>query len=266
MNSYTVAFVGAGKISETWMERLVKSGAVAPDQIMACDPSGSRLSYLNRRYPGLRTSPDNAAGARFGALVVIATPPPEVLSTLAKIRPALQQGALVISLAAGVPLQKLRSTAPSVTVLRVMPNTPSMAGEGMNLVCFSAGTSDDVRQRLEPLLELFGDRLEVEEGDMEAYGALCSVGPTFLFPILQSMIDAAVQAGLPESLARRAAAQVFVGTGKLVAGSERTVAELNGMIGLHTLAEPQAMQLIADAYTEALGKLRGLAARMSAGA
>ena len=102
------------------------------------------------------------------------------------------------------------------------------------------------------------------EGEMEAFGALCSVGPTFLFPVMQSIIDAAMAAGLSESLARKAAAQVFVGTGKLVGFNERTVAELNGMIGLHTLREPETMKLITDAYNEALGKLRGLAAKMSA--
>jgi pyrroline-5-carboxylate reductase len=266
MNSYTVAFIGAGKISETWIERLIASGEISALQIMACDPSNDRLDYLKHRYPGLKTSTDNADGARFGSLVVVATPPPDTVPTLTSIHPVLQDGAILISLAAGVPLQKLVSAHPGVAVLRVMPNTPSMVGEAMNLVCYPANTAAEARRRVESLLRTFGKSLEIEERYMEAYGALCSVGPTFLFPIMQSMIEAAVEAGLSESSARMAVAQVFLGTGKLVADSERTVAELNGMIGLHTLREPEAAQLIADAYKDALGKLKGLAARMSAAA
>jgi pyrroline-5-carboxylate reductase len=264
MNSYTVAFIGAGKISEAWIERLITSNALSADKVMACDPSNERLDYLKLRYPGLKTTTDNADGARFGSVVLIATPPPETISTLTKIRPVLRRNAIVISLAAGVPLQKLSSAAAGTAVLRVMPNTPSMVGEGMNLVCYPADTPADVRKGVGSLLGVFGTSLEIEEGDMEACGALCSVGPTFLFPVMQSIIDAAMAAGLSESLARKAAAQVFVGTGKLVGGNERTVAELNGMIGLHTLREPETMKLITDAYNEALGKLKGLAAKMSA--
>jgi pyrroline-5-carboxylate reductase len=266
MKSYTVAFIGAGKISETWIERLITSGELLADQIMACDPSNDRLDYLKHRYSGLKTSGDNADGARFGSFVVIATPPPQAVPTLTTIRPLLQRESIVVSLAAGVPLHKFLSTAPGVVVLRVMPNTPSMVGESMNLLCYPADAAAEVRKRVELLLRVFGKSIEIEERDIEAYGALCSVGPTFLFPIIQSMIEAAVEAGLSEPFARMAAAQVFIGTGELVASSERAVAELNGMIGLHTLRELEAVQLIADAYKDALGKLKGLAARMSAAA
>jgi pyrroline-5-carboxylate reductase len=266
MNSHTIAFIGAGRISEAWIERLIASGTVSADKIMACDPSNERLDYLKRRYSGLKTTTENVDGARFGSVVIISTPPPETVVALIKIRPALERDAVVISLAAGVPLQKLTSAVAGAAVLRVMPNTPSMVGEGMNLVCYPADTPAEVREGVGSLLGLFGTSLEIEESDMEAYGALCSVGPTFLFPVLQSIIDAAMAAGLSESLARKAAAQVFVGTGKLVGGNERTVAELNGMIGLHTLREAETMKLISDAYNEALGKLKGLAAKMSAGA
>ena len=264
MNSDTVAFIGAGKISETWIERLIISKEFSSHQIMACDPSKDRRDYLNNRYAGLKTSADNADGARFGSFVVIATPPPDAVPTLAAISPVLQPGVSVISLAAGAPLQKLVSAAPAITVLRVMPNTPSMVGEGMNLVCYPEGLTPEAHQRVEWLLSIFGKSLLIEERDMEAYGALCSVGPTFLFPILQSMIDSAVAAGLSKVLARKAAAQVFLGTGKLVADTQLTVAELNGMIGLHTLRESEAVELIAGAYKDALGKLKGLAVRISA--
>ena len=261
-----IAFIGSGKITEAWIERLISSGTLSPEKIIACDPSDTRLQQLQTKYPGLNTSTDNADGARFGSILVIATPPPDVIPVLTKLRPMLRDDATVISLAAGVPLAKLVIAAQGVTILRVMPNTPSMVGEGMNLVCFASKIETAIRKKVEDLLSVFGQSLEIAEQDMEAYGALCSVSPTFLFPMMQSLIASAVEAGLPESLARMATAQVFVGAGRLVAMTQRSVPELNNMIGLHTLAEPQAIQLVADAYKEALAKLKGLAARMAAAA
>jgi len=257
-----IAFIGAGKIAEAWIERLISSKALSADKIMACDPLDNRLNELRRRYPGLNTTTNNLDGVHFGRIVVIATPPAEVIRELAALRAGFRRDAIVISLAAGVPLSKLVNTAGGPTV-RIMPNTPSMVGEGMNLVCYPLGTSLSARQEIEELLTIFGRSLEIGEQDMEAYGALCSVAPTFLFPIVQTLISSAVEAGLPESLARLAVAQVFVGTGRLVAASGLSVAELNNMIGLHTLREPEAKQLVEAAYLDALGKLKGLAAKMA---
>jgi pyrroline-5-carboxylate reductase len=262
----TLVFLGAGKIAEAWIERLIASGATPAAGIVACDPSHARLGDLRSRFAGLITTADNPDGAGRGKIVVLATPPPDVVPVLSSVAPALQPGATVISLAAGVPLARLVKAVPGVSVVRVMPNTPSMVGAGMNLFCPAPGVSFETRQTVESLLARFGRFLEIREEQMEAYAALCAVGPTFLFPLMQSLMACAVEAGVPENLARMATAQVFVGTGQLVAATTASVTELNGMIGLHTLAEPQAVQLIAEAYKTALAKLSALAARMAAGA
>jgi len=259
----TIAFLGAGRIAEAWIERLIGSKALPADRILVCDPLNGRLNQLHARYPGLNTSANNLDGAHFGRIVVIATPPAEIIRELAVLRPALQRDAIVISLAAGVPLGRLVKTAASATVVRIMPNTPSMVGEGMNVVCYLPGTLVSTRQEIESLLAIFGRSQEISEQDMEAYGALCSVAPTFLFPIVETLIVSAVEAGLPESLGRLAVVQVFVGTGGLVAASGHSVAELNNMIGLHTLREAEVKQLVDAAYRDAFGKLKGLAAKMA---
>ncbi len=263
MNISRIAFLGAGKIAEAWIERLVASGAFLPTSIFACDPSAPRLEQLQARHPGLKTSCRNEEGAEFAEVVVIAIPPPDVVHALAGVRCHLKPETIVISVAAGVSLVKLHEAASGSVVLRVMPNTPCMVGEGMNLVCFTSDTPSTVRERVGEFLKIFGQTLEIAERDMEAYGALCSVGPTFLFPMIASLISAAVAAGIPEDQARAATAQVFAGTGRLVAGTERTLAELNGMIGLHTMDEESASKLVSLAYRGALTKLQGLATKMA---
>ncbi len=263
MLSSKISFIGSGRIAEAWIERLIAGPAVNPSSLFACDPSLSRLDQMKSRYPGLRISSNNSDGAKFGDIVVIATPPPNVVPVLTEMRSHLNKEAVVISLAAGIPLSRLRETAPDVTVLRVMPNTPSMVGEGMNAVCFDSGDSLAARDQVRELLAVFGAAVEIAETDFEAFGALSSVGPTFLFPIMESLVSAATAAGLSDDAARSATAQLFAGVGRLAADKSRGIAELNSMIGLHTLNEDVARQLISAAYEEALSKLRGLAARMA---
>ncbi len=258
-----ISFIGAGRIAEAWIERLLASTAAKPSSLFACDPSVSRLDELKLRYPGVKTSSQNADGAKFGDILVIATPPPNVVPVLQEMGAHLSKEAIVISLAAGIPLSRLREAAPDATVLRVMPNTPSMVGEGMNAVCFDPATSSAARDQVRRLLAIFGAVMEIAENDFETFGALCSVGPTFLFPIMDSLVSAAVAAGLSPEIARSATAQLFAGTGRLAAGDRRSLTELNGMIGLHTLNEDAACQLIRAAYEDALSKLRGLAAKMA---
>jgi len=167
-----IAFIGAGRIAEAWIERLIASGAFMPANILACDRSAARLEQLQARYPGLKTSGRNEEGAEFGQIVVIATPPPDVAQVLAGARSHVKPETIVISVAAAVSLVKLREASGGLVVLRVMPNTPSMVGEGMNLVCFAPGTPQAVRNRVVEFLKIFGQTLEIAEREMEAYGAL----------------------------------------------------------------------------------------------
>jgi pyrroline-5-carboxylate reductase len=263
MTTYTMSFIGAGKIAEVWIERLVRTGTITAERIMACDPSASRLEQLRTQYPGLKAADRNFEGGRFGHIIVIATPPPDVVRVLGEIRPALARDTIIISVAAGVPLYKLNEASPDDRTLRVMPNTPSMVGEGMNLVCFSPNTPDECRNEVATILAILGQFAEVNEAEIEAWGALCAVGPTYLFPIVESLIASAVDAGLAPEPARKAVAQLFIGTGRLIAATDQSVPVLNNMIGLHTLRESEAKQLFRDAYREALAKLQGLAARMA---
>ena len=258
------AFIGAGFLAEAWIARLIASRAMAPEQIMACDPRQGRLSQLENGFPGLLTSPQNGDGVDFAQIVLLAAPPGETYRITAALRPHLRPEQIVISLAAGVPMRKLQAASGNVPIARVMANTPSMVGEGMNLVSFSVVTTANVRDFLGRLLDLFGRWLEVDENSIEAWGALCSVGPTYIFPIIEALASTAAASGVPQDQVLDATAQVLAGTARLVQMRDKSVEALNQMIGLHTLPDEEAKRLFSGAYSEALSKLRGLARKMAA--
>ena len=182
----------------------------------------------------------------------------------ALLRPHFRAEQVIISLAAGVPIAKLQEAAGSTPVVRVMANIPSMVGEGMNLVCYGRASAPSIREFVERLLDLFGHWLEVDENSIEAWGSLCSVGPTYIFPVIEALASAAAGSGLAPDKVLEATAQVVAGTARLVQRTDRSVQRLNQMIGLHTLPEEDVKRAFTDAYNAALSKLQGLARRMAA--
>lgn len=262
--SKKVAFIGAGKIAEVWIDRLVQAGALTSEDWIICDTDDRRLNRLCSDFEHKLATKDPGEAVRFARLIVVATPPGEVLPTLARVRPELSSSHVVISLAAGISMAALEATLGSIPVVRVMPNTPALVGEAMNLVVFGRALPAAARASVESLLESLGVWHVVDDRLMDYWCALCSVGPTYIFPVVEALSAAAAARGIPSEEAIDAVSQVLVGVGCLIQGSGKDIAELKQMIGLHPLKEEQAKMLFAEAYNDAVEKLQGLARRMAA--
>jgi pyrroline-5-carboxylate reductase len=256
-----IAFLGAGIIAELWMERLISSGSVIAEQIMACDIRAESLKKLRESW-GVLVQSDNIEGARFAQLIVLATPPPEIVPVLRSIRKELRPAQLVISLAAAVPVALLEQNAGDASVVRVMPNAPSLIGQGMNLVAYGRRVSATQRKSVEALLDIFGKSFEVLDSEMDYWCALCAVGPTYIFPIIEALSAAAVAKGLSREKVLFAAAQVVAGAARMAQSGKKNLGELNQLISLRTLAEEEAAKLFIRAYDDAAAKLQKLALRI----
>ncbi len=259
-----LAFIGVGKIAQAWIDRLLQTGAIGADEWLACDTDAKTLQAVCRNFGHKLSTVDHNEAVRFGRLIIIATPPGEVLRVLEKVRHDLSPEHVVISLAAGVPMATLESALGSVPVVRVMPNTPALVGEAMNLVVFGRSLPQLARTDVEKLLESLGVWHLVDDRLMDYWCALCAVGPTYILPVVEALSTAAAAKGIPLEEAIDAVSQVLVGVGCLIQGSGKDIAELKGMIGLHTLREEQAQLLFAEAYNGAVEKLQGLARRVAA--
>lgn len=260
-SEYKMAFLGAGVIAEVWIERLLASQATVPDRILACDPRAEQLQKLKTRW-GVGTSQENRRGAEFGDIVVLATPPPATLAVIREVRPVLAPEKTLVSLAAAVSLATLEE-AGGVPVVRVMPNTPSLIGEGMNLVAFGSGVNGNHKDQIARLLGVLGHWREVPDQEINRWCALCAVGPTYFLPAIVALTEAAAASGLESASALNACAQVAAGTARLVQQSGRTPEQLKQMISLRTLQEEEVSRLFAKAYDAAVQKLEGLEKKIS---
>ena len=152
------------------------------------------------REAGLPIAADAPALARSSDIILLAVKPQQVTDVLRDIAPALVQEKLLISLAAGVRLDKLkRESGGRCPVMRVMPNTPALVGQGIFGLCFEDGISIDLREQARRLFSGLGHAIEIPESKMNAFTALAGSGPGYIFHFMESLAEAGVSAGLDRS-------------------------------------------------------------------
>ncbi|MEX1139159.1 MAG: pyrroline-5-carboxylate reductase [Bacteroidota bacterium] len=249
-----IAFLGAGIIAEVFIERLLKSGGAQPEEILATDPREERLNELRSRF-GIQISQDNKVGADFGDIIVLAMPPGAVKAVLSESCQAVHEGQMMISFAAAVPTWLIESVlCKPVPVVRVIPNIPSLIGQGMNPYCLGKHVPENALAVIQEFLGLFGSSIRIDERLMNAATALTAVGPTYVLPVISALASAAEAKGIAHGDALSMAAQSVAGAARLVCETGRDPAELKMMIATRMLDEETASSLFTDAFNDAFAR------------
>lgn len=170
---------------------------------------------------------DPPAAARGADVLLVAVKPQDVPDLLAEVRPEVVSGAVVVSLAAGVRTAIIEAALePGVAVVRAMPNTPALVGEGMFGVSAGASAAAEQVDDVVSLLATAGDVVVVEEKHQDAVTAVSGSGPAYVFYLAEAMVEAGTAEGLEETVARRLAAQTLTGAAALLASGDDGPAEL----------------------------------------
>jgi len=251
--------IGCGTMGEAIVRGVLASGALAPAQIFASDARPETAAALAERY-GVRTSHDNLAVATACQLALVAVKPYQVAAVLDRdpMRASLA-GKLVVSIAAGVRLERLHGYLPSSAVVRAMPNTPALIGEGMAGLARGQGTSDAQMARALALFAAVGKSVEVDEAHMDIVTALAGSGPAFVFVMIDALADGAVRLGLRRDTAVTLAAQMVQGAARMVGQTGSHPAVLKDQVttpggctiaGLGVLEEGKLRAVLARAIEE----------------
>lgn len=164
-----ITFIGTGKMGGALMERLLSTGFVSKEQLLACDVNEGRLNELRQKL-GVNVSLDNRKGARFGDVVIIAVMLKQVRGVLEEIRTEILESKIIVSVAAVVPTTLIENMlTKKAGVVRIMPNIPSLVGSSFNLICFGRFMKDEDKEQIRKMLSIWGDYREVDEEKMELY-------------------------------------------------------------------------------------------------
>ena len=211
-----LGFLGAGQMATALAAGGTAAGLLGPDSLWFCDPSADQLSRVRDRFAGCRVTAE--ARELFGEceLVVLAVKPQVLVKVAAELRPLVTPRHVLVSIAAGVPLQKLREWFGTDAVVRVMPNTPAQVGVGAAGIATSMPHDSPRLRQVVQVMESVGAVAMVDDSMMDAVTGLSGSGPAFVLTFIEAMIDAAVAAGLSRQVGTTLSVQTVLGTAKMV--------------------------------------------------
>lgn len=261
-----IAFVGAGNMAGALIKGLLHAGACEPDHVHAVDVRADRLEELARDH-SIRVGEHVRDACEWADVIVLSVKP----QAFDKILDPVAQGvgdALVVSVAAGVPIRAIEHRMPSGTrVVRTMPNTPALVDAGATAI--SAGTHavpDDV-SLVREIFDSVGMTVVLDESLLDAVTGLSGSGPAYIFLIIEALADAGVKVGLHRRDAQALAAQTIFGAAKLLIDTGEHPGRLKDMVtspggtaiaGLHTLEAGGMRTTLINAVESATARSRQL--------
>lgn len=225
-----IGFIGCGNMASAMIGGVIKSGLVSPQQLLASNRSTPAIDRAKEQF-GIEVTTDNLAVAGACEIVVLAVKPHLYEGVIAQIAPALHPETVFVSIAPGKTLDWLGSLLPDGTkIVRTMPNTPAMVGEGMTAVCPNAQVSKEELARVLAFLRSFGRAEVVEEYMIDAVVAASGSSPAYVYLFIEALADGAVAEGLPRAKAYEFAAQAVLGSAKMVLETQMHPAQLKDMV------------------------------------
>lgn len=225
-----LAFIGAGVMAEAIIGGLLARGLVAPSGIVASHPRESRRRALEERL-GIATTASNREAVEGADLVLLTVKPQVLRQVMEQLHGQISPQQVVISIIAGAALPSLRRGLGHDAVVRVMPNTPAQVSEGMSVWCATEQVTAPQREIVRTVLGALGEEVEVEtEKYVDMATALSGTGPTYVFLMMEALIDAGVHMGFPRHLAERIVLQTVSGSVSFARSSGKHMAELRNMV------------------------------------
>ncbi|HET7026205.1 MAG TPA: pyrroline-5-carboxylate reductase [Candidatus Limnocylindrales bacterium] len=207
-----IATIGSGVMAEAMIAGLLRGELVPPEQVVASHPRAERRQALSAEY-GIRTVGSNADAVRDADVVLLAIKPQMLGRVGPELAAVLRRGQLVLSIIAGATTTALTGILGHDQVVRSMPNTPARLGRGMTVWYATPETTSDQRAQAAALLGALGHEIEVDDERFVAMAtAVSGTGPTYVFLVMEALIDAAVHLGFPRHVAHDLVVETLEGS------------------------------------------------------
>jgi pyrroline-5-carboxylate reductase len=235
MENNRIAVIGAGSMGGAILSGLIAAGTAA-DSITASTATNESAKALADKFSiktfALETSASaNAEAAKDADILLIAVKPAKVLETLEQIKDSVKDGSLVISVAAGVTTESMEQAIGSkASVIRAMPNTPSIVGHGVTGIAKGKSANDAQLAIAKELFETVGQVLIVEEDKINALSTISGSGPAYVFYFAEKLMTAAKKMGFSEKEANLMVRATFLGSATLLAASSDTPETLRAQV------------------------------------
>ena len=224
-----LGFIGTGNMAGAIMGGIIQKGIFRPEQIIGADISEAGRRKAKETY-GIEVTEDNRKAAA-AEVLILSVKPQFYADAIAEIRDCIRDDQLVITIAPGKTLSwPEEQFGKRVKIVRTMPNTPALVGEGMTAACVNQYVTEEEKAYALKILDSFGKVELVPEHLIDAVVAVSGSSPAYVFMFIEAMADAAVAEGMPRTQAYEFAAQAVYGSAKMVLETGKHPGELKDMV------------------------------------
>jgi pyrroline-5-carboxylate reductase len=211
-----IGFIGAGNMAQAIIGGIVNSNMVSRENIMASNSGEKNLNITKEKY-NILTTHDNKEVAGFADILFLAVKPHIYPMVIEEVKDYVKDNVLIVTIAAGVAIGFVeKSFERELKVIRTMPNTPALVGEGMTAVCSNDKVTKEELEEVLSLFNSFGKTEVIEERLMDAIPAVSGSSPAYVYMFIEALADGAVRDGISRAKAYKLAAQAVLGAAKMV--------------------------------------------------
>ncbi|WP_058485413.1 pyrroline-5-carboxylate reductase [Defluviitalea phaphyphila] len=224
-----IGFIGAGNMGYAMMKGLINSEK--KENIIFTDILEDRIKYIKENL-GIKEINSNKELASCSKYIVLAIKPQYYSVVLEEIKDVVKKNNIIISIAPGIDIDYIKSKLkPEIRIIRAMPNTPALIGEGMSVISFSKDSySDEEKKDILKIFSSFGEVEEIDEKFMNAIVPISGSSPAYVYMMIEAMADAGVLQGLPRKLAYKLASQTVLGSAKMVLETKKHPGDLKDAV------------------------------------
>ena len=233
-----ITFIGLGVMAEAIAAGLLRKGLVKPEQLVGSHPRAARREEVYAKYgiqmfelnreAVLAAYPESSDAS---SIVLLGVKPQRLGRVLDELKGAIHPDQVVVSVVAGAKIETIADTLLHAAVVRTMPNTPAQIGEGVTAWTTSTAVNERQEEQVKSLLEALGKTVRVEnERQIDMATALSATGPTYIFLVMEALIDAGVHMGFSRHVSQELVQQTILGSVLFARESHKHPAELRNMV------------------------------------
>lgn len=221
-----IAIVGCGNMGMAFARSFVQYDLVKKEDLLLIEKSAERSAVLRSQKEGVVVDTIQESVGGYD-LVILSVKPQDFSVVAAELHPFLRPEQVILSIMAGIPIGRIQAELKHREVVRAMPNTPAMLGQGITGYCAAEGVSFQKLQRIDNLINATGRSVYLEdEALMDAVTALSGSGPAYFYYLVKHMVEAGVKMGFDEGLSRLLVKQTLLGAYHLINNAEQSLDEL----------------------------------------
>ena len=224
-----IGIVGGGAMAEALISGLLQADTVPASNISVSEHKAMRCDALMRRY-GIRAQVGAESFLPHIDVLILAVKPHAAAAAMRETAACLKEGALILSIVAGLPVHAIEAVYPNHPVIRAMPNTPIAAGAGISAYACGTHAGEEECAAAELLLGAVGRTVFVHEDALDAVTGLSGSGPAYAFLVIEALIEGGVAAGLNRDTAHILAAQTLLGAAQMVLAAKQSPADLRAAV------------------------------------